>query len=106
MATSLLSLLATIADKSPDEIVARLKSKGWLRLETATMEQVQALNGRRVVVGADNGGTSRPFWIVAGSDTNYPFHASSWLSYMGRPCEFWFIPFEESTDGVFPPEYS
>lgn len=89
--------------QNPDQIVAKLATMGWIRLLDMTPEQAELLDQKRCVVGADNGGAPRPFWIVAGSNReSWVFDAAGWYPPSRGVSEFWFILYEEYRDGSVP----
>ena len=103
MAQSLIEKLNALVTKTPDEIAAQLHRIGWVKYTSMTEDQYQKMLGKRVVVGADNGGAARPFWIVAGGSQRDPY-TFNWGPNRGSGSdEFWFILQEDyDVDPTFP----
>lgn len=106
MPTPLIAQLNQNLGKTPDEIVRAINTRGWIKLTEMTEDQARALDGRAVVVGADNGGHPRPFWIV---NQSMIFDRAPWFDPADRDShfrEFWFILHEEYVDGLKPDRFA
>jgi len=104
--SELLDKLNANVGKTPDEIVKAISKQGWVKLIEMTDAQRAYLDQQRCVVGADNGQAPEQFWIVAGQDYEWTFHADGWSTENGAYREFWFILHEEYFDGLVPDRFA
>lgn len=102
MATSLLNILQSNADKTPDEIVKALNSQGWIHFEHLTQEQANELHDKCMVLVEWMPHYGR-FVINQTPGRNWHFWGRYEVEYFNTAlANYWGILTENYVDGQFP----
>lgn len=102
MASGLILTLNSLVDKTPDQIVGALTNNGWIRGSEMTQETLDAWGVNRRLRLTEYYGYEHDPWWSSGDSPTYTTNTWGLRTYNGDLRRYWFKPYEENFDGLWP----